>query len=125
MNILERKFTDKYIEDFSEENCKGVILEVKFNNSYHKGYIIGFLKNHMIVKFETKNQIWKVNMNSNVYNVLLGKKHLHVKESKLKAIKKQLKNKNIIKNVNKIAINKPIQKHKPNILNVHFLSYSV
>ena len=52
--LYETKFTD----EFSLENSIGVFTNVKFdNNIYYKGYVIEFIEDNMIVKFEKENEI--------------------------------------------------------------------
>ena len=100
--LYETKFTD----EFSLENSIGVFTNVKFdNNIYYKGYVIEFIEDNMIVKFEKENEIWKIDMNNPCYTVLIDKKKLvNIEPNFMNAIKKKLKRENVIKNTNILAI---------------------
>tara|TARA_Y100000389_G_C17349444_1_gene457626 strand:+ start:105 stop:986 length:882 start_codon:yes stop_codon:yes gene_type:complete len=108
MNTLKFKteYENKYLDEFTEENVIGILIRVKFsNNEYYNGYIIGFMEDNIIVKFEKENEIWKINVNNGIYTLLLlDKKLVDINSNYMIAIKKKLKKNNVIKNINRFAI---------------------
>tara|TARA_A100001015_G_scaffold310874_1_gene413030 strand:- start:127 stop:1005 length:879 start_codon:yes stop_codon:yes gene_type:complete len=108
MNTLKFKseYEKKFLNEFTEHNCIGISIQVKFNNNIHyNGYIIGFMEDNIIVKFEKENEIWKININNGIYTLLLhDKKIVDITPNYMIAIKRKLKNNNVIKNINRFAI---------------------
>jgi hypothetical protein len=101
MNTLKFKteYENKYLDEFTEENAIGRLIRVKFNNNEHyNGYIIGFMEDNIIIKFEKENEIWKINVNNGIYTLLLqDKKLVDINSNYMSAIKKKLKQNNVIK----------------------------
>lgn len=111
MDNLKRLYENVNIDDFSIKNSLGCYLKVKFNNKNYTGYIIGYIKNNILVKFDKSQEIWKVNINKNDYVFLpLEKNTYRISDKLLKSYKIKLRKTNYIKNVNSLAIRTEIKK---------------
>jgi hypothetical protein len=108
MDRLKTRYESKFLDEFSLKKLIGVFTNIKFNNNiYYKGYIIGFIKDNIIVKFEKEKEIWKINMNNPFYILLIDeKKIVNINTDFMSAIKKKLKTENVIKNINIFAIHR-------------------